>query len=66
MNEHGMTVLETQFKQRAYDGKWERVIKVMDFENKYDYKTESGTKVSLIPEKWVTVGVYDFLLSFED
>lgn len=64
--EYGMSILETQFKQRAYDGKWERLVKVMDFDNKYDYSTESGTKVSLIPEKWVTVGVYDYMLEFVD
>lgn len=64
--EYGMNVLETQFKQRAYDGKWERIIKVMDYDNKYTYDTESGSKVSLIPEKWMTVGVYDYMLEFVD
>lgn len=64
--EYGMSILETQFKQRAYDGKWERIAKVMDFDNEYRYATESGTKVSLIPEKWVTLGVYDVMLEFVD
>ena len=61
-----MVVLETQFKQRAYDGKWERLAKVMDYEQKYTYVTESGQKISLIPEKWVTIGVYDYMMEFVD
>lgn len=64
--EYGMTVLETQFKQRAFDGKWERLGKIVDFDNKYTYETESGSKVTLIPEKWVTLGVYDYLVEFVD
>jgi len=64
--EYGMTVLETQFKQRAFDGKWERIGKIVDFDNKYTYQTESGSRVTLIPEKWVTLGVYDYLVEFED
>jgi hypothetical protein len=65
-NEYGMAVLETQFKQRAFDGKWERLGKIVDFDNKYTYETESGSKVTLIPEKWVTLGVYDFIMEFVD
>jgi hypothetical protein len=64
--EYGLNVLETQFKQRAYDGKWERIAKVMDYEQKYTYVTESGQKISLIPEKWITVGVYDYMMEFQD
>jgi hypothetical protein len=64
--EYGMNVLETQFKQRAFDGKWERIVKIVDYENKYSYETESNSRVTLIPEKWVTVGVYDLMLEFED
>lgn len=57
---------ETELKQRAYDGKWELIAKVQDFDNKYVYTTESGNKVSLIPEKWITVKVYDYLAEFVD
>jgi hypothetical protein len=64
--EHGLVVLDTQFKQRAFDGKWERIIKTMDNDNKYSYTTESGSRVTLIPTKWVTVGVYDYMLEFQD
>ena len=64
--EYGMNVLDTQFKQRAFDGKWERIIKILDHDNAYVYTTDAGSKVRLIPEKWVTVGVYDYIISFED
>ena len=64
--EYGMTILETQFKQRAFDGKWERLGKIVDFDNKYTYQTESGSKVTLIPERWITLGVYDYLVEFAD
>ncbi len=57
-----MVVLETGFKQRAYDGKWERTAKIMDFANRYSYKNEAGNKISLIPEKWICIGVYDLLI----
>ena len=33
-----MNILETQFKQRAYDSKWEKLARVMDYDNKYIYK----------------------------
>jgi hypothetical protein len=55
-------VLETQFVQRAYDGYWEKIVKVMDHENAYTYRNESGTSVTLIPEKWLTVQVYPFIM----
>jgi hypothetical protein len=57
---------ECEFKQRAYDGKWERVEKVPDPENAYRYKTESGNVVTMIPEKWVTTGVFDYMMEFVD
>jgi hypothetical protein len=55
-------VLETQFVQRAYDGYWEKVVKIMDHENAYTYRNESGTSVTLIPERWLTVAVYPFIM----
>lgn len=60
-----MNILETQFVQRAYDGKWEKLVKVMDYDNKYVYKTESGNRMTYVPEKWMTVGVFDYLAEFE-
>ena len=63
---YGYSILETAFKQRAYDGKWERLAKIVDFDNKYTYQTESGSKVTLVPEKWITVGVYDYIMEFQN
>ena len=60
-----MNILETQFKQREFDGKWEKLAKVMDYDNKYVYKTESGNKMTYVPEKWMTVGVFDYLVELE-
>lgn len=60
-----MNILETAFKQRSYDGKWEKLAKVMDFDNKYVYKSESGGNLTYIPTKWTTVGVYDYLAELE-
>jgi hypothetical protein len=57
-----MNILETAFKQRDFDGKWEKLAKVMDYENKYVYKSETGSNLTYIPTKWVTVGVFDYLV----
>jgi hypothetical protein len=59
-------VLETDLKQRAYDGKWELIGKIKDVDNSYSYKTDGGTTVTLTSEKWVTIGVYDYLLNIEE
>jgi hypothetical protein len=66
MNEYGLEITETQFKQRAYDGKWERLVKIIDFDNAYRYTSESGSTVTLIPERWLTVGVYDLMMEIVD
>lgn len=60
-----MNILETQFNQRAFDGKWEKVVRVMDYDNKYVYKSESGQKMTYVPTKWMTVGVFDYMAEFE-
>mgnify|MGYP006284502141 FL=1 len=59
-------VLAEEFKQRAFDGKWERIVKIMDLENIYTFIGENGSRMSHIPTKWVTVGVYDYMLEIED
>lgn len=61
-----MTVLETQIVQRDWDKRWEKIVKIVDHENTYTYFNESGVSVSLIPERWVTVAVYDFLMEIVD
>ena len=59
-------ILEEELKQRAFDGKWQRWIKIPDPENAYTYRTETGSSYTLVPETWVVAGVYDYLLTFED
>ena len=41
-SESEMQVLETSFKQRAFDGKWERIVKIMDLDNSYSFVNENG------------------------
>ena len=65
-SEKKMNVLETAFKQRAFDGKWERIVKIMDLDNSYSFVSENGSRKTLIPEKWVTVGVYDYLMEISN
>ena len=48
-SEYGMNILETQFKQREFDGKWERIAKIVDYDNQYSYETESSSRVTFIP-----------------
>ena len=44
------------------DGKWERIVKIMDLDNTYTFIGENGSRMSHIPTKWITVGVYDYLM----
>lgn len=57
-----MDILESQLVQREYDGAWERIIKVEDIENSYEYVDEAGVKVKYTPTKWITAGVYPFIM----
>lgn len=59
-------VLAEEFKQRAYDGKWQRWIKIPDEDNAYTYTSESGSRFTLVPETWVVAGVYDYLMEIVD
>lgn len=61
-----MNILKTAFKQRAYDGKWERLALVPDPENYYYYKTDNGETVTITAKKWITIGVYDYLFDLEN
>lgn len=61
-----MNILETDFVQRAFDGKWEKVVRVMDYDNKYVYKSETGQRMTYVPTKWMTTNVYDYLLEIEE
>lgn len=60
-----MEILETQIVQRSFDGRWEKIVRIVDRENAYTYKNETGTSVTLIPERWITVQVYDFIMEIE-
>jgi hypothetical protein len=57
-----MVILETQIIQREWDKRWEKIVKIMDYENSYTYINESGVKMTLIPEKWITTDVFDFIM----
>lgn len=55
-------ILETQFVQRAYDGHWEKVVRVKDYENSYTYTDEQRQNVTFVPDKWMTTAVYPFIM----
>ena len=57
-----MELLETELVQRAFDNKWERIGKIIDYENSYTYFDENGLQTTLIPTKWITLNVYDFIM----
>lgn len=65
-NKNTIQILEEDFKQRAYDGKWERIGKIMDMENSYSFVNENGNRTTHIPTKWITLGVYDYLMEIVD
>ena len=68
MNFNGkkVDILAEEFKQRAFDGKWERIVKIMDLDNTYTFIGENGSRMSHIPTKWITVGVYDYLMEISN
>jgi hypothetical protein len=61
-----MNILNTEIKQRAFDGKWELLWEIKDEENSYSFIDESGQNIQLIPTKWVVGSVYDYLLEVEN
>lgn len=61
-----MIVLETQYKQRAFDGYWQKWVKTFDYDNKYTFNNENGNTVSYIPEKWVVTAVYPLMMEIVD
>jgi hypothetical protein len=65
-SEKNMKIYEEEFKQRAYDGKWERIGKIADDDNAYTFVNEHGSRVTTVPFKWVTLGVYDYLMEIAD
>ena len=65
-SEKSMKIFQEEFKQRAFDGKWERIVQIEDVDNTYVFINEYGSRQALTPLKWVTVGVYDYLMEIED
>jgi len=59
-----MDIVEIEYKQRAYDDKWQVLGKIIDHENSYTYLTETKQRVTYTPEKWITLAVYDLELEF--
>lgn len=59
-------VLAEEFKQRAYDGKWQRWIKIPDVDNAYTCTSETGGRVTYVPEMWVVSDVYDLMMEIVD
>lgn len=57
-----MKILETQIVQREFDQRWEKLARVLDRENTYHYVNENGIRSTLIPEKWITLEVFDFIM----
>lgn len=51
--------LEVTKSQRKFDGKWETIAKILDHDNAYTYKTDTGQVITLTPEKWITINVTD-------
>jgi hypothetical protein len=54
-----MTFLELAKHRRAYDGKWEVIAKIQDHENRYEYTSDTGQKITYTPERWITIKVLD-------
>lgn len=57
-----MTTMVTEWKQRAYDGKWVQWGYVVDPNEDLEFWLG---KESLIPLRWVILGVYDFLITLD-
>ena len=50
----------------AFDGKWQRWIKIADVDNAYTCTSETGSRMTYVPEMWVVAGVYDYLMEIAD
>jgi len=58
--------IRVEYRQREYDGKWEKIGLFVDINNSYSYRSETGGTITLFPEKWITMNVYDYELEFVD
>ena len=66
IKEKDLEIYEVDFRQRAYDGKWERLGKIEDTDNTYVFINEYGNRAATTPFKWITLGVYDYLMEIVD
>lgn len=57
-----MKILDTKIVQRAYDGRWEKIAKILDHENSYSYREDTGKTTYSVPSKWITITVFDFIM----
>lgn len=57
-----MQYIKTELVQREFDKRWEKIALIRDHENSYSFTNEQGIRTTLIPEKWITVEVFDFLM----
>jgi hypothetical protein len=57
-------VMETDLKQRAFDGRWMLMGKVVDEDQAYTYTNEAGT-FTINNTKWIILNVYDYLMDFQ-
>jgi hypothetical protein len=60
-----ITAIKTVLQPRAYDGKLQKLSLVKDYEHSYTYTTDTGYKVTYVPEMWITTGVYDMEIEIE-
>lgn len=61
-----MKIYDTEVRKRPYDGKWQLNGKIDDHENSYTFQDEKKRKVTLVPTKWITLNVFDYLVDAED
>lgn len=50
-----MRFLEKAVKQRSFDGVWELLAKVYDYDNAYTYTNEDGKRKTHMPYKWICI-----------
>ena len=55
-------IVKTQLVQRAYDGRWELIGKFKDYDEEYRFVDQDGLEKTLVPDKWITLKVYDYLM----
>jgi hypothetical protein len=52
-----MKLIKTETKQRALDGQWMLLGKILDYDNLYEYTNEFGKQTQIIPTMWIILDV---------